>query len=498
MKKIFLSLVTLILATGLSAQPLVYTPALKSPVNAAIKQMPNVTVSWYAIAGTLNLQYQVQIDTSANFDSPLKIDHVQSLLTGYTTDKLLFGTQYFWRVRAIDGDTSAWSEIWNYTVFSTVELNTPPDGVAGKDPNTNLVWKNTVNNVTITGVEEFDYQLDTTTDFNSPALEAGTVASTVFTYSATDLRFGTTYYWRVRAKHANSICDWTTPFSFSVLDEVTLKSPANNASDQNLDCILKWDIVVGALTYIYQISVDADFTSLLVETETDSNAVYSSMLRFGTDYYWRVCARHLTDTSGWSTSRKFTTIDEVALVSPANNATGISTLPLMSWEEITGIAGYQLQISADNSFATPYIDFSPDYDATSYQVIKALAAQTKYYWRMRAMSNGGVLADTSQWSTVRSFTTGFGIGIDDPQAAGFSLSPNPASGSTSVRATLPEDATVQFELIDLLGKTVRSGIFQMKAGYNVQDIRLDGLKSSIYVARLTVNGKTLYQKLIVE
>ncbi|MCK7539621.1 MAG: fibronectin type III domain-containing protein [Marinilabiliales bacterium] len=116
MKKILLSLVTLLVATGLAAQPLVYTPTLKSPENAAEGQMPDVTVSWFAISGSLNLKYQLQIDTTMNFNSTQKVDVVQTLITGFKTDELLFGTTYYWRVRAIDGDTSYWSEVWNFTV----------------------------------------------------------------------------------------------------------------------------------------------------------------------------------------------------------------------------------------------------------------------------------------------------------------------------------------------------------------------------------------------
>jgi len=56
------------------AQQRVYTPIPKAPDDGAINQMPNVSVSWYAIAGSLNLQYEVVIDTSSTFSSSLKVD----------------------------------------------------------------------------------------------------------------------------------------------------------------------------------------------------------------------------------------------------------------------------------------------------------------------------------------------------------------------------------------------------------------------------------------
>lgn len=498
MKKILLSLVTLILATGLAAQPLVYTPSLKSPQNNAVKQMPNVTVSWYAISGSLNLQYELQIDTTMAFNSPLKIDVIQLLITGYKTNQLFYGTTYYWRVRAIDGDTSNWSEVWNFNVFDQVELSQPANESTDKDANVELVWKSTVGTTTITGTTYFDYELDTTLNFNSPLIHSGTVLSSVFKYPTQGLRFGTVYYWRVRARHALSTSSWTTPFSFTTLDKVTLQSPATNAVNQFINCNLKWKIVGGALSYVYQIALDQDFTSLLVETETDTNVVPASMLQFGIKYYWRVRARHLSDTTGWAVPSNFTTINTVVLKSPEDLVQNVNTLPLMSWTEQTGLTGYQLQIASDVSFVNPYINSMPAADQKSYQVIKALSAQTTYYWRMRAFSDGGILADTTEWSTVWSFKTGFGTGIEDPNAFAFTLYPNPAGNRTFIRMNLPEGTNAEAVVMDLLGKTVLETRFALKAGYNVQEVSLENLRKGIYVMRLTLNGRTINQKLIVE
>lgn len=498
MKKIFLSLVTLIVATGLAAQPLVYTPTLKSPVNAADKQMPDVTVSWFAISGTLNLQYQLQIDTTTNFNSTQKIDVVQTLITGYKTNQLLFGTTYYWRVRAIDGDTSYWSEVWNFTVLNAVELNTPANNAIDRDANIALVWKTTVNNVTISGVTYFDWQLDTSASFTSSLFQEGTTLATVFTHQNQSLRFGTDYYWRVRARHASSTSGWSDPFKFTTLDKVTLQTPANNAVNQFLDCNMKWKIVGGALSYVYQVATDEDFTNLIFETETDTNVVKASMLSFGINYFWRVKARHLSDTTGWGTPNNFTTINTVILKTPADEEQNVVTQPVMQWTSQTGIVGYQLQIAPDNSFTVPFINAHPDPEITTYQVVKSLSPQTTYHWRMRAFSNGGILADTTDWSEVWTFKTGFGTGIEDPSGSSYTLYPNPATAKTFIRLNLAEGATASLSVIDLLGKTVMQQDFELKAGYNVQEVPLTNLRKGIYVTRLTLNGKTLNQKLIVE
>ena len=128
MKRSLLSLLCLVFVTIIFAQERVYVPTLKFPANNATSQMPNVIVSWYAISGSLNLQYRFQMDTTKQFNSPLLIDTTQTLITGYQTHELYFGKKYYWRVKAIDnGQTSAWSSVWNFTVFNRVELSAPAD-----------------------------------------------------------------------------------------------------------------------------------------------------------------------------------------------------------------------------------------------------------------------------------------------------------------------------------------------------------------------------------
>jgi photosystem II stability/assembly factor-like uncharacterized protein len=209
MKKIFLSLFSFILALGLFAQPDVYTPQLKSPDSAAIDQMPSTDLSWYAVTGTVNLQYQVQMDTTMAFNSPLLTDTVQTLLAGYKTSQLIFDTRYYWRVRAIDaGQTSAWSPVWNFTVFNNLELGSPSLNNQEQEPNARLTWKSTVSGVAISGLTHFDFELDTTLSFDSPLLHAVTTNSSTYSVTNSNLLFGTRYFWRVKARHAGGSSDW--------------------------------------------------------------------------------------------------------------------------------------------------------------------------------------------------------------------------------------------------------------------------------------------------
>lgn len=498
MKKIVLTLFALLLVTGLFAQVRVYTPTQDAPDSNAVNQMPDVTVSWLAIAGSLNLQYQVQIDTVPTFNSPALMDVTQPLVTAYTTQNLIFGQTYYWRVRAIDGSTSAWSYTWNFTVFSQLELSKPSNNANNQEPNVSLEWKSNVANNPVSGVSSFEYQYDTSASFNSPILHTSTVPAGTYVGTTANLLFGNKYYWRVRAHHATDISDWSPVYALNVLDKVTLQSPANNAVNQVLDVVLKWKEVKGVLSYEYEIATDNAFTNKIVISETEELSAPAEFLMFGNQYYWRARARHLADTTTWGDVLSFTTINTVILKTPAQNEENVSTKPTMRWTAQTGIVGFHLQVDESASFTEPYISVTLDPTLTEYILNKNLDPTTTYFWRMRAFSNGGIMADTTDWSAAWGFTTGFAQGIDENKAQIFSIYPNPAKDKVQVKVTSSGSGEGRFVLVDLLGKVVFQQNYDLQNGSNAIDVILSNVNKGIYIARITVNGKTYNQKLIVE
>ena len=500
MKRAIFLLASMITGLGLFAQTLVYTPELKSPADDAVNRMPDVILSWYAVAGSLNLQYQVQCDTSALFNSPLLIDVTQTLLTGYQTHNLRFNTTYYWRVRAIDGTTSSWSEIWSFTVLNTMELSKPTNNNTNQDPNVNLEWKNTVGGASnpVSGIAYYDWQADTSANFNSPLLIEGTVNGTVFRAATQFLNFGTNYKWRVRPRHASSTGAWCDPFNFSVVNVVTLNAPANNAANQMLNALLKWKAINGILGYEFQIALDQTFNIQVYSGETVEIQVNADFLLFGNDYWWRVRARHQNDTTQWGGPNKFTTINTVILKTPANNAQNVSQNPTLTWTEQTGIEGYELQIATDLGFGDIFYDVKPEATVSSMKITKKMAYNTDYYWRMRAFSDGTIMADTTQWSTPWKFTVEGPQGINDPQNRLFSVYPNPASGKFYLKVSLKESMDVRYTVLDLIGKTVLDNVLSLNAGENIREISLENLPKGIYIIRLSLDGETVNQKLVVE
>ncbi len=498
MKKVLFLLLFAAVSLGLAAQTLVSTPALKFPANDATGQMPDVVLSWYAVTGSLTLQYQIQMDTSMNFNSGLLVDHTQTLITGYQTSNLLFNTTYYWRVRAIDGATSGWSEVWNFTIFNTVDLFKPTNNNDDQESNVNLEWKTKIGTVNLSGVTYYKFQADTSMNFNSPLFVQGTVVGGVFKGPTSMLRFGGHYYWRVQAGHTLDAGAWSEPFNFTVLDAVALSSPNNDATDQMLNALLKWKAVGGILNYEFEIASDVNFNTLVFSGETILVEANAEFLMFGIDYWWRVRVRHQNDTTGWGEPRKFTSINTVILRSPTINQLNVAVTPSMLWTAQTGIVGYQLQIAKDMAFTDIFFDVKPVVPTADIKVTKKMAYNTEYYWRMRAFSNGGALADTTAWSDPWKFTTMSSTGIDDQRVAGLAIYPNPASGHAFIKVTAKEASEATYIVVDLLGKTVLEQQFTFNMGENVQMLNLENLRKGIYVVRLSINGETVNQKLVVD
>lgn len=89
------------------------------------------------------------------------------------------------------------------------------------------------------------------------------------------------------------------------------------------------------------------------------------------------------------------------LISPANNATGVSCKPQLRWNLVSNAVSYDLQVSKYMNFTIKVVDVQ-SLTVTAYTLTKSLEGSTKYYWRVMARRPG----ETSQWSVVRNFTTG--------------------------------------------------------------------------------------------
>ena len=400
------------------------TPSHSSPSNGSGVWV-GVTLDWNAVASSE--KYHLQVDTTPLFNSPLLFQVEKNYInsssgnsdTQHTMDNLFFGQTYYWRVRAwVTGDTSSWSTPWTINTRDYVS-HSSPSSVSSTWTGVTIDW------LAHTGVSFYDMQLDTSAAFNSPVVQTFSKAYINSASGNSDteqyvsnLFFGQTYYWRVRARNAVDSCTWSTPWTFNTRDYVTHSSPSSGSSTWT-GLTLDWDPHTGVSFYDLEVDTTDLFNSPIKIFQTNAyinssngNADtrhYAQDLLFGQTYYWRVRARNAVDSCIWSTPWTFNTRDYVTLVSPNDGQLNVAVAGVgLDWSAHVGISYYQLEIDTINLFNSisltqldkPYINSSSGNNDT-YQHTGPLLANQIYFWRVRAVN----AVDTSAW-TVRSFSTG--------------------------------------------------------------------------------------------
>ncbi|MEP6880771.1 MAG: hypothetical protein ABI866_02200, partial [Dokdonella sp.] len=89
-----------------------------------------------------------------------------------------------------------------------------------------------------------------------------------------------------------------------------------------------------------------------------------------------------------------------SLSAPANNSSGVSVLPTLSWNATPGALTYTVEIATDPAFGN--IVRSATVNSPSYKVSPILSESTQYFWRVTPKNYCG----NGATSTVFKFTTG--------------------------------------------------------------------------------------------
>src|SRR5205823_6219286 len=129
-------------------------------------------------------------------------------------------------------------------------------------------------------------------------------------------------------------------------------------------------------------------TQNLSAAPTDTNPFTPAV---GSQYYWRV--RPIASLGGaainqWSqiwktridTTQGLTPTAVIKPLRPMPGSESVEDFPLLEWWPLQGADGYQVQVSADSSFATVEVSATVHYPA--FAPVTHLAYGT-YYWRVR-------------------------------------------------------------------------------------------------------------------
>ncbi len=190
-------------------------PVLSSPTSGSLVTDYTPLLQWKVVAvpsGTSFARYQLQLDDTSDFSSPLLDKNLTNLNSPRfeLTTNLTPNAKYYWRIRSFNtlGHYSAWSNVFN---FRTAVL---PPSLSAPNNNTTVGSLRPIFDWTdVTGATGYSIQISTTSSFSTLLVNGNTVASTY--QPGSNLPAGKILYWRVRAKAANGPSDWSPVFSFT-------------------------------------------------------------------------------------------------------------------------------------------------------------------------------------------------------------------------------------------------------------------------------------------
>jgi hypothetical protein len=466
-----------------------------APKDGADYQPPDVLLDWNPVAGGIDLHYEVQISTNADFTDPIQLT---TTLSSINASELLFDTQYFWRVRATDQTgSSAWSVTRSLKTVDVVELSKPKKNGTDIVPNITLEWDKSNE---VTGISYFDVEIDQVNTFNSENYHRYLIPfiDEINTIQLENLYFDQDHFWRVRAIHSKDTTAWSETWKFTTLATFELKRPKNDAIDQNPNQELIWDKIDGIDTYLYQIDLDPDF-DLAKTYETVNDRANADKLHFGETYYWRVMGYHELDSTEWTDVFNFTTINQVVRLSPTDGQTGLGIFPEFQWESITGITSYCLEIDDNPDFNHNPIQKSIPSGLTSKVTYllpgPSLDSATVYYWRVCALHE----YDSTGWGPAWSFTV-TATGIDDPAltAGSIQISPNPGDGLFYLTLSSDAAASVHLTVMDLVGQQLKVLEWNLLQGMNKRTLNIQDLPGGVYMLRLQKDNEVVTQKLVIQ
>ena len=182
----------------------------------------------------------------------------------------------------------------------------------------------------------------------------------------------------------------------------TLVSPEKDAAYTSTSPSLVWTPVDLATRYNLQVASDAAFASIVYTENTPATHVTFVAPVAEHEYYWRVNGVGLVGPGEWSEVGHFTAGNSgplaPQLTAPLDNASDVSTSPLLTWIPAPKADWHHIQVSSNQAFESPEISLSHVL-GTSYTPMN-LSYATRYFWRVAGVSESGKSTYTTPWSFV--------------------------------------------------------------------------------------------------
>ncbi|WP_378015830.1 InlB B-repeat-containing protein [Adhaeribacter terreus] len=191
----------------------------------------------------------------------------------------------------------------------------------------------------------------------------------------------------------------------------TLLLPVNNATGVAVQPTLSWNSFSGALSYRLQVSLNAGFsTTVLDQANISATSATVPGLANNTVYYWRVLATLSTGVSDWSETRSFTTISQApaqfSLNVTANGSGSVAKTP----DQATYAANSTVQLAATPATGFQFSGWSGDASGSTNPLTVTMSSNKNITATFTAIPTTGVtgfeLINASSDQPIQSLVSG--------------------------------------------------------------------------------------------
>lgn len=378
-----------------------YEPMLVSPADNEECVSLSPVFKWTAIPNAY--AYRIQVSDSVSFGNLIK--DLANIRADSAMLELPQGlTWYYWRVRAEDSTSVG---IWSgYKKFKTTVdkpvLVSPLDNANSMPLSNELKWR------VLSPADSFLVQVTMKNDFHPDSLLFELVVSNptnnFMSVVANTTLHNTRYWWRVRILSDIDECgsQWSETWSFRTLyTKPILLAPASLSSCLPITSEYLWRSIPNVTKYRFQISDEADFSSILVNIGdiSDTSIIARAPLGF-TKLYWRVRADDEENAGAWSDTRSYTSaVMDPTAIFPEDGQANLPLNFVLQWKDEAPQAVYHLQLSKYEDFHELMIDL--ENLRNSYYEVSLPEYHRNYYWRVLAK----ISSCSSIWSDVWTFNT---------------------------------------------------------------------------------------------
>ena len=312
----------------------------------------------------------------------------------------------------------------------------------------------------------------------------------------------------------NSNSQWdSSTYPFTLLTELAIPvgiSPLDGTHNVPTNPLITWNDVPGATSYQFQLSLNNEFESYVVNNiGVPENHYQLNALQPFTTYYWRVASMGDIGISPFCETLSFTTgetsevPDIPVLANPEDYAVNIGLEPEFSWTASALASSYRIQIATEPYFSNPVQDVA-GLTSTTF-TSPELQPNQVYYWRVAAVNIAGL----SNFSLARRFTTISGSPVEDPEQIPLlnhlaQNMPNPFRESTSIRFSLKRsDQPAKVEVYNIKGQLVRKlyaatpGKHELKLNWDGTDEQGRKVSAGIYLYRLSSGDYVSMRKMLL-